>query len=103
MNRIGIAASKIAKGDIVLYNAYVLLLVFLFALFIFVIAGAAIMLALMVVGFLVKGLLPQDLFGAWRQIITVCMATLTGVVGFFAVVAIVRNVKFKLSKSKKVR
>jgi len=101
MNRIGIAASKIAKGDIVLYNAYVLLLVFLFALFIFVIAGAAIMLALILVGFLVEGMLPQDLLRDWRQVITVCMATLTGVVGFFAAVAIIRNVKFKLSKAKK--
>jgi hypothetical protein len=42
MDRIGIAASKIAKGNIVLYNACVFFLIFLFAFFIFIVSGAAI-------------------------------------------------------------
>lgn len=95
MDRIGIAASKMAKGSIVLYNVYVALLIFLFALFILVIAGAAVMLALIIVGYIVNGLLPQDLLKDWNQIVSTCMVALTVVVGFFAVLALIRNFKLK--------
>lgn len=95
MNRIGIAASKIAKGNIFLYNTYVVLLIFLFSLFVFIIAGSAIMLALIIVGYIVDGLLPQDLLKDWNQVVAVCMSVLTAVVGFFAVIALIRNFKLK--------
>ena len=98
MDRIGIAASKIAKGNVVLYNIYVVVLTFLFALFVFMIAGAAIMLALIIVGYFVDGLLLNDLLKDWRQVVVACMASLTAVVGFFAVWALIKNFKLKLSK-----
>ena len=91
MDRIGIAASKIAKGNIFLYNAYVIVLIFLFSLFVFIIAGAAVMLALLIVGYIVNGLFPQDLLKDWKEIVSICMSVLTAVVGFFAVVALIRN------------
>lgn len=100
MDRIGIAASKIAKGNVVLYNTYVVVLTFLFSLFVFMIAGAAIMLALIIVGYFVDGLLPNDLLQDWRQVVVACMVSLTAVVGFFAVYALIRNFKLKLSKFK---
>lgn len=93
MDRIGIAASKIAKGNIFLYNVIVIFLIGLFALFIFVIAGASVMLALIVVGMIVNGMLPQDFLAEWNGIISVCMAALTVVVSFFAIIALIRNFK----------
>lgn len=102
MDRIGIAASKIAKGNIVLYNIYICILTFLFAFFIFVVAGAAIMMALIIVGYIVNGLLPQDLLKDWNKIISVCMVSLTVVVGFFAAVALIRNFKITLTGKKTV-
>jgi len=95
MDRIGIASSKIAKGNLILYNLYVVLLTFMFSLFVFVIAGAAVMLALILVGYIVDGMLPHNLLKDWQQIVSVCMSVLTAVVGFFAVMALIRNIKFK--------
>ena len=100
MDRIGIAASKMAKGNIVLYNGYVVLLTFLFAFFVFVVAGAAIMLALVIVGYIINGLLPQDLLKDWNSIVAVCMVSLTVVVGFFAAVALIRNFSLDFSSKK---
>lgn len=100
MDRIGIAASKIAKGSIVLYNSYVILLTFFFALFVLVIAGAAIMLALIIVGYIVNGLLPQNLLTDWKGVVSVCMASLTAVVGVFAIMALIRNFKLTLNSKK---
>lgn len=97
MNRIGIAASKIAKGNIFLYNIYVVFLIFLFALFVFVVAGASIMLALVLVGYIINGLLPQDLLRDWKHVVSICMAALTIVVGFFAIIALIRNFKLDFS------
>jgi len=101
MDRIGIAASKIAKGNIVLYHAYVLLLIFLFASFIFIIAGAAVMLALIIVGYMMNDLLPYPFFEQWDRVIVICMSSLTIAVGFFSAAALAKNFKVKLSSSDK--
>ncbi|MEW5894238.1 MAG: hypothetical protein AB1650_00525 [Candidatus Omnitrophota bacterium] len=96
MNRIGIAASKIAKGNIFVFNVCVVFFVFLLSFLVFIVAGLVIMLALIVLGYVVNGFLPQDLLTEWKSIVAVCMATLTAVVCFFAIVALIQNIKFKL-------
>ena len=40
----------------------------------------------------------NDLLKDWRQVVVACMASLTAVVGFFAVWALIKNFKLKLSK-----
>ncbi len=98
MDRIGIAASKIAKGNIIFYNAYVVLLIFLFALFIFLIAGSAMMLALVVLSHVIR-LLPQNDAQGWNQARMICLSSLTIVVGFFSIMAAIRNLKIKFPSS----
>jgi len=97
MDRIGIAASKIAKGNIIVYNITVIALIFAFALFVFLIAGAAIMLGLIIVGYIISGVLFYDFSKDWIGVVSICMGSLTVVVGFFAVMALIRNLKFKIS------
>lgn len=99
MDRIGIAASKIAKGNIVLYNACVFFLIFLFALFIFIVGGAAIMIALMVVGYVVNGFLPHDFLKEWSPVVLISMSSLAAVVGVFSVIALIKNFKIKFLSS----
>jgi hypothetical protein len=102
VDRIGIAASKIARGNVFLYNVTVILLIFVFAVFIFILAGASVMLALIIVGFLVEGLLPQDFLKDWNYVIAVCMAALTVVVSFLSILAFIRNIKLNfLTKDRK--
>ncbi len=94
MERIGIAASKMAKGNLFWYNVYVIFLSFLFALLIFLIGGSAVIIALLVIGYLVEGGGPARFGQEWRSIMLVCLGSLSFVVGLATLVAILRNIKF---------
>ena len=98
MERIGIAASKIAQGHLWLYNLAVILISFLFSFFIFFIAGSSIVLALIIIGYVVNGILPNDLWDDWRGVIRVCMISLTIIVSIFTLFAILKNIRLKMRK-----
>lgn len=95
MERIGITASKIAKGRLFLYNLCVVGISFLFSLLVFFIAGSSIMLALIIIGYVVDGVLPTGLGQGWGEVIRVSMISLTIVVSIFTLFAILRNIKLK--------
>lgn len=100
MERIGIAASKIAKGNLFFYNFFVILISFLFSLFIFFMAASSIVLALIVISRVVHGIIPTDFEKGWTLIMSVCMISLTVVVGIFNLYAISRNIKLNKTKEK---
>jgi len=95
MERIGIAASKIAKGNLLLYNLYVVLISFLFSILVFFIAGAAIVLALIIISRMVTGIIPTSFDKGWTLVMLVCMISLTVVIALFNLFAISKNIKFK--------
>ena len=95
MERIGIAASKIAQGNLFLYNLFVIFISFLFSLFIFFISGASIFLALIIIGYIANGMSPSGFEDEWQEVIRVCMVSLTVVVSIVTLFAIGRNIKFK--------
>lgn len=95
MRRIGIAASKMAKGSLLFYNLYVVLIAFLCALFMFFIAGSAIALAMIVIGYIINGVVPAEVDQDWWQVIRLCMVTLTVVIGLATLFAIVINIKVR--------
>ena len=97
MERIGIAASKIAKGNLLLYNLFVILISILFSLFIFVIAGSSMILALLILAYVVHGVMPLEFEKNWAGIFRLCMITLTAVVCLFNLVAILRNIRLRKS------
>ena len=98
MERIGIAASKMAQGNLWLYNLFVVLISFLFSVFIFLIAGSSIVLALIIIGYVVNGILPRDLWDDWHGVIRVCMISLTIIVSIFTLFAVLRNMRFTIRK-----
>ena len=95
MERIGIAASKMAKGNLWLYNLWVVIISFVFSLFIFVVAGSSIALSLLIIGAIIKGTIPTDYDNEWFGIIRICMMMLTLVVGLFNLTAILKNFRLK--------
>ncbi len=97
MKRIGIAASKISKGNLIVYNLMVILLSFLFSLFIFLISGCAVLLALTIIAYIASGLMPQGYDRFCSSLFIVCMASLTVVVTIFTVMVILNNIKIKIS------
>ena len=93
MKRIGIAASKISKGNLPLYNICVVFMCCLFSLFIFIAAGATIALALIFIGYVGTEVMGIEFKRDWSMVMTVCMAVLTVVVALFNIFAILINVR----------
>ena len=100
MRRIGIAASKMAKGKIWLYNFYVILISSLFSLFIFVVSGCIIVFSLIVIMYIGKELMLISEDADWKNVLFICLAALAGVIGFFQLIAIGKNLKIYLKKRK---
>src|SRR5882672_204463 len=102
MERIGITASKIAKGNLFLYNLFVILISFLFSLLIFLLAGISIFIALWAIDFIhyiLNGDHVYSNFGKeWTSVMLVCMISLTIVVSVFNLLAILKNIKFTKSR-----
>ena len=99
MKRIGIAASKMAKNNLILYNFFVVLIAFLFSLLIFILAGSSILFALIILGYLINGILPVQFWQEWHDLVLVCMISLSVVMLFFNLYAIGINMRIKLRKS----
>lgn len=98
MERIGIAASKIAKGNLFLYNFFVMLLTFLFSLLILFISGSSIVVVLVFIAYATSaGFLP-DLQKGWIPFMTVCLQCLAAIIGLLAFWVLAKNLRFKKNK-----
>lgn len=95
MERIGIAASKVAKGNFFIYNLFVILLSSLLSLLIFFIAGCAIVITLVLLAYLNSGGRPLDLEDGWMSIMLVCMICLAVIIFLLDLCAIFKNIKLK--------
>ena len=95
MERIGIAASKIAKGNIYMYNLCVISISFIFSFFLFIIAGSSILFALIVIGYIGTEVMALEFERSWPTMMTLCMITLTIIIGVFNLMAIMKNIKFQ--------
>ncbi len=98
MKRIGIAASKISKGNLALYNFYVVLISALFSLFLFVVAGSTIIFALAIIQYVGNAIMGVEFERSWRSILAICMVSLTIGVAIFNLFAISKNMKFPKMK-----
>lgn len=95
MERIGIAASKIAKGDLVVYNVYVVAITFLVSLLLFLLSGGAIFVGLLIIRLAFGPFLPTMDQRAWDMIFGVSLVSLTVLVLVVSLFAVSKNVKFK--------
>lgn len=93
MKRIGIAASKISKGNLALYNFYVVLISVLFSLFLFIVAGATVIFALAVIQYVGNEIMGMEFERSWRSVLAICMVSLTIVITLFNLFAISKNMK----------
>ena len=93
MERIGIAASKMAKGNLFSYNCWVVLIAFLFSALIFIVAGSTVLFALVIISYMGSEVMAFDFQGDWGSLLKVCMVTLTVIVTLFTLAAISKNLK----------
>jgi hypothetical protein len=92
MKRIGIAASHIAKDDLVLYNVFVLLLSFLLSLLIFFISAFSILVGIGLTSYMSRGFMVLD---AGAGFFKFAFFGLVAVVAVINLVAVLVNIKLK--------
>jgi len=95
MERIGIAASKIAKGNLFLYNFYVIIISVLVALLLFLLAGITVFLGLLVIRLALGPFLVSMGRHLWDVIFSLSLIFLAVVVTLFSLFAVLKNLKFK--------
>ena len=94
MERIGIAASKMAKGNLLLYNLFVVLIAFLCSLFLFIMVGSTIIFALIILAYVGDEVIPFEFEKNWMSILSICMVSLTVIIASFWLFALAKNLKF---------
>lgn len=103
MKRIGIAASRMSKGNLWLYNMYVLLLSFLFSLFVFVLVGSTLTVALIIISYIASETMAFSFEDIWQGVFGMCMLMLTVLMVCFNILALLRNLKVqRRGRSKKL-
>ncbi len=95
MQRIGLTASKIAKGNIWVYHLAVVVIACLFALFVFLICGFSIAVTLFVLSLLVQRFLPSDTHEVWINVLKTCLIFLSILISLLTLIAIIKNTKLK--------
>jgi high-affinity Fe2+/Pb2+ permease len=98
MLRIGIAASKMAKGNLWTYNLFVVLLSCVFALFLFLICGFSILVIVFLLSLGLHALRPADFHAGWQHMFKICLIVLALVIGILNSVAIIKNIQFTKNK-----
>jgi hypothetical protein len=93
MKRIGVAASKISKGNTSLYNFLVVLISCLVSLFLFVVVASTVIFALAIIAYVTGEIMPSDYRRNWDAIRMVCISVLASVMAVFNLLAIFINIK----------
>jgi hypothetical protein len=98
MLRIGIAASKMAKGSLWTYNLFVVLLSCIFALFLFLICGFSILVVVFLLSLGLHALRPSGFYTGWEHMFKICLIVLAAVTGILNIAAIIKNIQFTKNK-----
>ncbi len=93
MERIGIAANRMAKGNLLLYNGYVVLIAFMFSLFIFILSAAMVFFTVIILAYLGRELKVFEFERNWSSIFSTCIVSLSIIMSFFSLIAIAKNLK----------
>lgn len=99
MRRIGLVASKIAQGNLIKYNFFVVIIATLCALMFLVVCGLSTLIALFLISLVLRHFFPSQFPGAWVNLVNTCMAVLVAFVMVLNLLAIVKNVRLTKPKS----
>lgn len=97
MKRIGIIASRISRGDLVLYNCSVVVISFLLSLLIFFLSSFSVLIGLALVSYLTKGFMIIEPGKGLSSFLTIAVVALAVFVGLVNIVAILINIKLRKS------
>ena len=98
MERIGIAASKMAQGSLLKYNFFVVGISCLFSLIIFLISGFSLLVGLLLISLILRAFVPSEFTHNWIGVVKVSMGALAVLIGALNILAIIKNIKVGKSK-----
>lgn len=98
MKRIGDAASRMAQGDVVKYNFFVVAISFLFSLIIFLISEFCVLAVILILSLLVRGFMHKHSPGSWFGIVKVSSLGIGALVALLNACAIAINLRFNKDK-----
>lgn len=95
MERVGIMASKIARGNLTLYNFYVLLGSFFLSLLLFLLSGLVIFLGLWILRLCIGPFIASMSAGQWNSIFCYSLVVLTVLIAGIFLSAVIKNIKLR--------
>jgi hypothetical protein len=95
MLRIGLAASKIAQGNLWFYHLSVVVITCLFALCTFFVCGFILGVTIFVLSLVALHVLHLGDGQIWLGVLRICLYLLGILVGIAALIAIMKNIKFR--------
>jgi len=98
MQRIGIAASKMAQGNLLKYNLFVVVISCLFSMLIFLVCGFTVLAALFLISLALRVFILSDSSGNWIHVVKMSMAALGAVIGALNILAILKNIKISKNR-----
>jgi hypothetical protein len=98
MLRIGIAASKMAKGNLLTYNFFVVLISCLFSLIIFLVGGCSILVIVFLISLGLHAVRHSAFHTGWVHMFKICLIILAAVTAIFNLTAIARNIQTPKNK-----
>ena len=87
-----------AKGSLLTYNLFVVLLSCVFSLFIFLVCGFSILIIVVLVSWVLHALRPAGFHAGWLHMFKICLIVLAVVTGIFNGVAIIKNIQLTKHK-----
>jgi hypothetical protein len=98
MERIGLAASRMANGSLLKYNVFVVAISCFFSILIFLVCGFSVLAVLLLLSLVMRWFMPTDVFSNWTAIVKVSIAALAVIIGMLNIFAIAKNIKFSKKK-----
>ncbi len=96
MERIGRAASKMAHGNLVSYNFFVIGISCLISLFVFFASGFSVLAAIFLISLILRPLMPGAFeSGHYTHLIKICLVVLASIISLLNIWAIFKNIKFR--------
>ena len=99
MERIGRAASKMAQGNLLKYNFFVVVIATLLSLFLFFASGLSVLAALFLVSLVLRPFMPEAIdSGHYFHLLKSCLIAVVSVTAILDILAIVKNIKTHKNK-----
>ena len=99
MRRIGLVASKMAQGNLLKYNIFVVALSTLCATILLLASSISMLIILFIIGIILRFIMPAEFSGSWWGVIKIILVVFVALIAMLNVIAIVKNIRLTRPQS----